>query len=125
MNDKKTTENYTEAQVKRLQEVYDPKASETERKEQLQELSAEFGKNVASIRAKLVHLKLYVKNEYKKRTGEKPETKETIVSQIAEVLGVDADASLSGLEKATKNCLILLRGTIQAEVEATEENEAS
>jgi len=122
MSDTKV-ENYTAVMVTRLHEVYDPLASETERAAQMQALSDELGKGVKSIRAKLVHEKLYVKKVYVKKTGEKVETKETIVKEIATVLGVDADASLSGLEKATKNCLILLRGTINAAVTATEATE--
>ena len=123
MTEKTKAENYTEAQVKALREGYDPEASEEVREAQMQTLSDELGKNVKSIRAKLVHLKLYVKKVYKTKTGKTTETKETIVKQIAELAGVDADASLSGLEKATKNCLILLRTLIQAATESEETNE--
>jgi hypothetical protein len=125
MNEKATQENYTDAMVKRLHEVYQPDATEEERDKQLQKLSDELNRKVASVRAKLVREGLYVKKEYRKKTGDKPETKETIVGAIAEIMGVDADASLSGLEKATKNCLILLRGTIKAAVEVTAEAEAA
>jgi len=133
MNDKTSTtvkaENYTDAMVKRLHEVYDPEASENVRDAQMQELSDELNRKVASIRAKLVREGLYVKKEYKKKTGDKPETKETIVKEIATVMDVDADSKLAGLEKATKNCLILLRATVRAMAEAnfaeTETDEAA
>ena len=53
--------------------------------------------------------------------GAKPETKEAIVSDIAETLGVDADVTLSGLEKATKNCLLFIRKTLEVAASAAEE----
>lgn len=117
---KKTQANYTPAMETQLREDYNPEASEAERKEQISALAEEFGKNVASIRAKLVRMGLYVKNEYKAKTGEKPATKETIVASIADTLGVDADAQLSGLEKATKNCLLFLQKTVQVFAETAE-----
>ncbi len=117
---KVTPANYPPEAVARLHEVYDPTATEAERDAQIVELAEELGKNTKSIRAKLVREKLYVKKEYKAKTGAKAETKETIVSEIAQVLGVDADSHLSGLEKATKNCLILLRGTLRAVAETDE-----
>jgi len=111
---KKTSENYTDEMTEALRDGYDPEASEATRTEQMEELAHKVGKSVASVRSKLVRMKLYVKKEYVKKTGDKPETKETIVADMARELGVDADTSLAGLEKATKNCLILLRGTIKA-----------
>lgn len=122
---KATQANYTDAMVARLHEVYVPTDSEEQRKAQVVELAQEFGKNVASVRAKLVREGLYVANEYKTKKGEKAETKETIVSDMAEILGVDADAQLSGLEKATKNCLLFLRKTLQVASEISGENETS
>lgn len=124
MTDKKATvENYTAAMVVQLHAGYDPDATEDEREQQMQDLADKLGKSVRSIRAKLVREKLYVKKVYKTKTDTKAETKETIVSEIAQTLGVDADTSLSGLEKATKNCLILLRGTIAAAAAAVAESE--
>jgi len=118
--------NYTEAMEARLAEVYDPSADEETRGAQIVELAQELGKNTQSVRAKLVRMGLYVKKEYKAKTGEKPVTKETIVSNIARTLGVDADAQLSGLEKATKNCLLFLDTTLRVASEtiaATQEEE--
>jgi len=120
---KSATVNYTEAMVARLHEVYTPEASEAERKEQVSALAEEFGKNPASIRAKLVREGLYVKNEYKAKTGAKVATKETIVSNIAKTLGVDADSQLSGLEKATKNCLLFLERTLLIAAELSGESD--
>jgi len=119
----KATANYTPEMVARLHEVYQPEATEAERKEQVSALAEEFGKNAASVRAKLVRESLYVKNEYKAKTGAKVATKETIVSDIARTLGVDADAQLSGLEKATKNCLLFLAKTLRIAADIAEQAE--
>ena len=105
--------NYTEAMETRLRQVYKPEATEAERDEQIRELADELARNTKSIRAKLVRMGLYVKKEYKTKTGTKPATKETIVASIADTLGVDADTTLSGLEKATKNCLLFLQKTFE------------
>ena len=112
MADKKA--NYTQAMVDQMHKEYDPSASEAEREAVVESLAEEFGKTTKSVRAKLVREGLYVAKAYKTKKGEKPETKEAIVSEIAALLGVDADSSLAGLEKATKNCLILIRGTFRA-----------
>lgn len=117
------TPNYTAAMVARLHEVYTPEADEETRKAQIRELSEELDRNPASIRAKLVREGIYVKNVYKAKTGEKPATKETIVSDIANILGVDADSQLSGLEKATKNCLLFLRKFAQVAQRMADERE--
>ena len=102
--------NYTEAQEVRMLDVYVPTDSEEQRESQIQELANEFGKATKSIRAKLSSLKVYVKKEYKSKAGAKAETKEQIVADIATFLGVESEA-LSGLEKATKLTLKLIRGT--------------
>lgn len=116
----KKAPNYTDEMVARMHEVYVPEDSEESREAAIVQLAEEFGKNVKSIRAKLVREGLYVKKEYKTKAGGKAETKETIVQGIADILGVDADTSLSGLEKATKNCLLFLRTTFAAVAESDE-----
>lgn len=106
------TVNYTEENEARLKEHYDGEADEETRETQIAELADELGKNVKSVRAKLVRMGLYVKKEYKTKTGGKTETKEKIVSDIAECLGVYSD-QLSQLDKATKKSLTLIRGALQ------------
>ena len=123
MTEKTKNTNYTDAMVTRLREHYDPLADEETRTRQVRELAEEFGKTPASVRSKLVREKLYVAKEYKTKTGAKPATKETIVGDIARVLGVDADSQLSGLEKATKNCLLFLFKTVQVAAEISGESE--
>jgi len=104
--------NYTKEQEAEMVERYTSCESEESRLQCVRELADEFGKTVPSVRSKLVKLGVYIAKVYKSKTGKKPETKEEIVSGIAAALGVDADSSLAGLEKATKNCLTLLRKTI-------------
>jgi hypothetical protein len=106
------TPNYTEAQETRMLDVYDPTADEKTREAQIVELADEFGKATKSIRAKLSSLKVYVKKEYKTKQGEKAETKSAIVTDIATLLGADEE-QLSGLEKATKNTLNLIRSAFR------------
>jgi len=112
MSDKNV--NYTEEQTAELVKAYVEAKTEETRAEVVETFAEELGKTVRSIRAKLVREGVYVAKTYKSKTGAKPETKEAIVSAIADTLGVDADATLSGLEKATKNCLIFLRTTFDA-----------
>ena len=124
---KGTTANYTPEMEDSLREGYNPKASEAERKTQVIELAETLGKNAQSVRSKLVRMGLYVKNAPKTKTGAKVETKETIVFELAEIMGVDADAQLSGLEKATKNCLLFLRtfAQVAAKLEREQDKEAT
>lgn len=62
------------------------------------------GRGVRSIVAKLSREGVYKKKEYTTKTGEKAISKEELVTQIANVMGVEAD-SLGGLEKANKETL--------------------
>jgi hypothetical protein len=124
MSEKTKVVNYTQAMVDRLYKVYQPDASEAERDAQVKALSEELGRSPKSIRQKLVTEGLYVKKVYKSKTGVKPATKETIVTDIARQLGVDADTTLSGLENATKNCLVFLQRFVSLAVPAlTEKSE--
>ena len=104
--------NYTEEMTQHVVARYQEGETDEQREAILAELSEETGKTVKSLRAKLVREKVYVKKTYKTKTGGKAETKEEIVADIARTMGVDADSTLSGLEKATKNCLIFLRKTL-------------
>lgn len=100
--------------------------TDTDRKAVLETLSAEHGKSVKSLRAKLVREGVYVKQTYKAKTGGKAETKDAIVQSIAKILGV-TEAQLGGLENATKPALELIRGEFVAAVAAlaTAEKSAS
>ena len=106
------TVNYSPEMTEHVVARYQEGETDEQRDAILAELSEETGKTVKSLRAKLVREGVYVAKTYKSKTGAKPETKEEIVADIARTMGVDADSTLSGLEKATKNCLIFLRKTL-------------
>ncbi len=108
MSEKTKAVNYTEAQAERVAEVYQAADSDETRKEAVTFLADEMGRKPASIRAKLVSLKIYRKPEYVSKKGSTVETKDKIVSTIAGILGV-TEAQLGGLEKATKPALELIR----------------
>lgn len=94
------TQNYTDEQVDRMLEVYDPEANDEQREEQVQQLATEFDKSVRSVRAKLAREGVYVAksrgNGNKRRT-----TKGEQVETIAHAIGVEKD-QLATLEKANK-----------------------
>ena len=100
--------NYTNVQAKELVEAYEAETTEEGRESVVADFAAKFGKSTRSIRQKLVREEVYVKKEYKTKTGSKTERKEDIVDSIAKVLEISPDL-LSGLEKATKGCLNILR----------------
>lgn len=91
--------------------------TDADRKAVLESLSAEHGKTVKSLRAKLVREGVYVKQTYKPKTGGKAETKDEIVQAIAKILDV-TEAQLGGLENATKPALTLIRDQFAAAREA-------
>lgn len=96
--------NYTEAQEARMAEfaVIDNDTAV--------ELAAEFGKDVRSVRAKAVRMGLYKAKEKVSKTGGKIEKKEEIVAEISELVG----KNLEGLEKASKQALIVIRDRLTA-----------
>ena len=111
--------NYTEAQTSELVAAYEAAETPEARDAVVESFAEEFGKTVRSIRAKLVREGVYVKKVYKTKTGGKPETKESIVGDIAATLGVDADSKLGGLEKANKGALSLIRASLLIAMENT------
>ena len=121
MSDKKAP-NYTTEQAAEIVAAYVACKTEAERENCLETLSAETGRAVKSLRAKLVREKVYVKKAYVSKAGASAETKEVIVQAIAKAMGVYAD-QLSGLEKATKNTLKLLRGTLEVARQNADDSE--
>ena len=99
-------------------------ANDETRAAALEEISAETGKTVKSLRQKLVREKVYIAKVYTKKTGGKVETKETIVAGIASAMGVTTD-QVGGLEKATKPALVLIRKTLQIARAALDEGQES
>jgi len=111
MKDK--TQNYTNVQTVAMVEAYTAADGDMERAAVVAEYAEEYGKSPASIRAKLVSEGVYVAKTYKTKTGAKAESKEQIVDSIAKVLDVASDR-LTGLEKANKTTLKLIRSALEA-----------
>ena len=108
--------NYSPELTATIVEAYAKGNTDAERLDILKRLERETGREVKSIRAKLVSLGVYIKvKPVSKVTGDKPETKETIVSGIARLLDV-APASLESLDNATKKSLYALREGINSEL---------
>ena len=105
-------QNYTEEQVTTLVAAYKAAETEAERLATVAAYAETFGKTPASIRAKLVREGVYIAKEYKTKTGDKPESKDDIVTDIARTLGVTVDA-VGSLEKATKKALRLIRENLK------------
>jgi len=98
-------------------------ATDETRAQCLEDLSAEHGKSVKSLRQKLVREKVYVKKTYVSKAGKATETKDFIVKAIAGAMGV-TEAQLNGLEKATKPALELIRATVEIAAEEIAEANA-
>ena len=82
------TVNYTPEQVARLQEVYNPSASEVERKAMVASLAAEFDKKENSVIAKLSNMKIYVAKPtaVSKVTGEETAKKDEIAGNLVNLV---------------------------------------
>lgn len=88
--------NYTEAQEARIRELAPLNSTIAA------ELALEFGKTARSVIAKAVRMNVgYTAKQPTTKTGEPVTKKETLVSEIAAIVG----ANLDGLEKAPKPAL--------------------
>lgn len=103
---------YTDEMVERMREVYDPKATESVRDAQIDELVAEFGLSRRSVIGKLTSEGLYVPREkVVSAPKEKAETREEIVNDIAHILNI-ANDQLSSFKRANRPDLLVLRDAI-------------
>ena len=109
--------NYTPEQTATIVAAYTANPT----KETVAALAVQFNKTTRSIVAKLSREGVYKKAEYVAKSGQKPETKESKVQRIAEMIGTTAEM-LGGLEAATKGALDLVIGALQA---IADEREAS
>lgn len=88
-NATKKAVKYSEAQVKRMKEVYDPEASAEDRDQAVDLLVTELGYPVRSIRSKLVNLGVYVKKAtVSKITGEPAAKKDEMAQNLIDVSGL-------------------------------------
>jgi hypothetical protein len=93
---KEKAPNYSEAQEQRIRDCAPMNAARAA------ELGAEFGKSPRSVIAKAIRMGVaYERKQPTTKTGEPVTKKETLVSQIAEVV----EGNLDGLEKAPKPAL--------------------
>ena len=95
--------NYTKEQTKYLIDRYTLNPS----KDTVEELANELEKSTKSIIGKLSREKVYRREVYKAKTGERPVTKVELVNNIADILDVPTER-LEGLEKSPKEVLKLL-----------------
>ena len=101
------TVNYTETQTASMVEAYSEASTDFERSEVVSQFAEEFGKSLASIRAKLSREGVYIKKAYVSKAG-KPATKKSAkVSLIAMKCNVSDDA-MDSLEKSTHGVLDIL-----------------
>ena len=101
--------NYSEEQTKYMTDLY----LSSPNRATVEILAEEMEKSIKSIIGKLSREGVYRREIYKTKSGETPVTKVEIVSNIAEVLGLDVD-NLLGLDKAPKNTLKTLEKGIES-----------
>lgn len=92
--------NYTPEQVEAITQQYAEGVT-------VEAIASGIGKSVRSVTMKLSSLGVYQKKAYVSKTGAVPTSKEQMVAQIANIMGVPAD-SLPGLEKSNKTTLDVL-----------------
>jgi len=99
--------NYNEEQTQYLVNEYvnDPTKATVDR------LAQEMEKSPKSIIGKLSREGVYRRSVYKTKTGESPVTKEQLVRDIEDALGMGHE-SLTGLEKSPKNILKQIRDSL-------------
>jgi hypothetical protein len=106
---KEKTLNYTPEMESEIRAAL---SADVDQKAAIVELAEMLGKSVASVRQKAVRMGLYRKSEYVSKTGDKPESKESISGEIAELLGVNAETAES-LAKANKGILVQVRDALR------------
>lgn len=99
--------NYTDVQVETMREQYESAESETERLETVKALAIDFGKPVASIRAKLSAMGVYIRKGKTTKSGKPVVKKDALVELISAFVGKPSEL-LVGLEKANKETLVIL-----------------
>ena len=92
--------SYTEQITKELIEAYEDEPT----RETVEKLAQVYDKSIKSIIGKLSREGVYRREIYKSKTGDIPITKVEIVHNIANELGIEAEA-LEGLEKSPKAAL--------------------
>lgn len=118
---KKATSNYTAEMTAEMVEAYtsvgktDSEADQKARAEVVDTFAAKFDFHPASIRGKLVREEVYIAKKNLTKQGTAVESKESIVDQIADFLGMTAEACGS-LTKGNKAVLQAVRDALTPEV---------
>ena len=99
--------NYTEEQVEVMIAWYVAEPT----RDTVDIIAKEMNKSTKSVIGKLSREGVYKKQVYTTKTGEVPITKEQLISQLADLFGVDS-SKLMGLEKAPKQVIKFLHDTI-------------
>ena len=99
--------NYTDEQTKYMVEEYTKKPTRIT----VERLAKELDKTPKSVIGKLSREGVYRRSVYKTKTGESPVTKEQLVREIEDALGL-GNEELAGLEKSPKNILKQLRDSV-------------
>ena len=99
--------NYTEDQTKYMIDEYTSKPTTIT----VERLASELEKSKKSIIGKLSREGVYRRSVYKTKSGDQPITKEEMVRELEDALGLNLEA-LAGLEKAPKNVLKLLKDNL-------------
>ena len=89
--------NYDESTTKLVIEKY----LENPCKETVERIASEIGKSTKSVIGKLSRERVYRRESYTTKTGEKPITKLELISLLADLYEIDSN-KLLGLEKAPK-----------------------
>lgn len=97
----KSASAYSDEDVARLVSAYESCDSDSERKEVVVRFADAMAKTTNSVIAKLSNLKVYVKPAKTTKSGSAIVRKATLVNQIADAIGEDAEV-MESLEKATK-----------------------
>ena len=95
--------NYTPEQVIWMSNLY----NQTPSRQTVEDIASTLEKSTKSVIGKLAREGIYLKAEYKSKTGEKPITKLQLVSNLAAILNLETE-ELAGLEKAPKGVLKIL-----------------
>jgi hypothetical protein len=113
-------ENYTALQVQQMKDAYLAATNDAERKTAVETIAENMGRGVASIRAKLVNAKVYIKPEKTDKTGAPVMQKDAIVDEIATLCGVEDLETFDSLAKANKSVLNVLKLSLTPPVVETE-----
>lgn len=103
--------NYTPEQEARISALYSAAETDEARKEAVQKLAEELGKNARSIIAKLTNMKLYKRAGYVRKDGEPVKKKDEQADFIGKVLRL-SEADTDSLTKANRKALAVISAAL-------------